>query len=112
MREFQDLHPEGERFQFNPEQADDVIEITGADITNALKRSNKEIASAFSPWSNERIGKMWQFHPFKERLLNLFNNMLKGKQLGNHLWNTSRSILLLNFVRLRLEIRLSDSYQE
>ena len=38
---------------------------------------------------------MSQFHPFKERLLNLFNNMLKGKQLGNHLWNTSRSILLL-----------------
>ena len=95
VREFQDLHPEGEGFQFNPEQADDAIEITRADITNALKRSNKEIASAFSPWSNELIGKMWHFHPFKERLLNLFNNMLKGKQLGNHLWNTSRSILLL-----------------
>ena len=94
-REFQDLHPVGEGFQFNPEQADDAIEITRADITNALKRSDKEIASAFSPWSNELIGKMWQFHPFKERLLILFNNMLKGKQLGNHLWNTSRSILLL-----------------
>jgi len=94
IAEFQSLHPTGEGFQFNRAHADDPIEITRKDIAYAIFGSKKEIASAFSPWSNELIRIIWGFEHFKDHLLRIYNLMLSGKLLGKQLWITSRSILL------------------
>ena len=92
--EFQALHPTGDGFNFIPGNADDPIEITRKDISNAIFGSKKEISSAFSPWSNELIRIMWGFENFKSRLLCIYNLMLSGNLLGKNFWITSRSILL------------------
>jgi len=95
IEKFLSLHPQGIGISIPDDLSqydDESINLNPGIVDFVIRSSKKEIASAFSPWSNELIKLFYTRHVnFRGPLKRLLSSMFNGSLLAANIWNTSRS---------------------
>ena len=88
---FSSLHPSAENLRWDSEtDMTFTIDLDILIIAENIKKSKKEIAGCFDPWTNELIAMAFKISQnFREKLLQLFTRMLSNSLLAADIWISS-----------------------